>query len=78
MKLTLNNIKFVKRFTKNGETRSYYVGMKSGYVSDARQFYVTKKTDLPVNVQKFLNNTSPEVFDKDYYNDDEYVTYIYR
>ena len=38
MRLTENNIKFVKQMTVNGTTRKYAVILKSNYVSDIKIF----------------------------------------
>ena len=66
MKLTINNIKFVKRHEKDGVTYCWYVGMKSNKISDNRHWinrdsdgksYVAEydKSLLPKSVQKFID-----------------------
>ena len=90
MKLTKNNIKFVKELTCDGITYGWFVAMKSGYVSDSRNYinYENGKTtckqtfpknQLPKAVQKFIENSVPELFLYDEQN--TYGTlaqYIYR
>lgn len=69
MKLTLNNILFVKALVKAGETYEYHVAMKSHLVSDSRTYvnydengktisekYLVEK--LPKTVQKFVINAA--------------------
>lgn len=65
MRLTVNNIRFVKVYTLYGITYQWYVAMKSNYVSDGRtyvNYYENGVTavkeypleSLPKTVQKFL------------------------
>ena len=65
MRLTKNNILFVKRYTCFSVTYEWFVGMKSRRVCDSRCFSTTdgKKTiieeypvtELPKSVQDFIN-----------------------
>lgn len=85
MRLTTDNIKFVKELRNNGMTYSWYVGMKSNYVSDGRNYVhyengktvvkEYKKEDLPKAVRKFLEDKREEIFAV---NDEETIVYIYR
>lgn len=64
MKLTKNNIKFVKQRLRDGLTYNYYVAMKSNNISDNRLYcnYENNKSTadyyeferLPKTVQKFV------------------------
>ena len=89
MRLTLNNIKFVKEHRYNGVTYAWYVAMKSNLVSDGLYFrYYTDKgisghieypvTDLPKTVQKYLaiNNCGICIETSGILND-EYDVYMY-
>lgn len=76
MRLTYNNIKFVKDMTLNGVTREIYVGMKDNYASSGRFYY--QDEEIPVTVQRFMRDKMPEVFDEFTYGDNTYTTYIYR
>ena len=74
MRLVEKNIKFVKRHERNGVAYSYYVAMKSNYVSDGRLFYATSDEQLPKAVKNFISNHVEETFEAD----EEFVTYIYK
>lgn len=89
MKLTTNNIKFVKELTCDGRTYSWFVAMKSGYVSDSRNYinyengkttskYEFPKGRLPKAVQKFIDNSSREEFDTSEHHGSAFAQYIYR
>lgn len=90
MRLTINNIKFVKELAKNGTTYAWFVSMKSGNVSDSRNFInydETGKTTvaeyradtLPSSVRNFLRKSTPEVFNRrEHDNGDVFTEYIYR
>lgn len=90
MRLTTNNIKFVKELIFDGITYGWFVSMKSGYVSDCRSYinYENGKTtckqpfpknQLPKAVQKFIENSDPELI---LYDDENiygvFTQYIYR
>lgn len=85
MRLTTDNIDFVKEIRKNGMPYSWYISMKSRNVSDGRNFVhyengktvvkEYKKEDLPKAVQKFLEGKIAEIFAK---NDEETTVYIYK
>lgn len=72
MRLTEKNIKFVKEYVQNGVTFNWFVSMKSGKNSDARDFtnYEDGKSvfgeysadRLPISVQKFIAKREREVF----------------
>lgn len=89
MKLTVNNIQFVKRIEMNGLTYNWFVSMKSNAVSDSRNFinYENGKTVmkeykfeiLPAAVRKFVETHSEELFTEMTFKDgDEYKVYIIR
>ena len=85
MRLTTENIAFVKEIRNNGMSYSWYVSMKSRNISDGRNFVnyengksvvkEYKKEDLPKAVQKFLEGKKAEIFAK---NDEETIVYVYR
>lgn len=68
MRLTTSNIKFVKRYKKDGVTYMWFLAMKSGRVSDSREYInydeSGKKTCvkeypaewLPKTIQNFINS----------------------
>ena len=72
MRLAEKNIKFVKEYVQNGETFNWFVSMKSGKNSDARDFtnYEDGKSvfreysadRLPISVQRFIAKHDREVF----------------
>lgn len=86
MKLTVNNISFVKakKHKESGIVYAWCVGMKSGWVSDLRMYYNFENgktvireypiTDLPVSVQEFIKIHSETVFDETENN----IMMIYR
>jgi hypothetical protein len=86
MRLTVNNIRFVKAMThkESGIIYAWYVGMKSGYVSDGRSYINCENgktvireypvTDLPKAVQTFVNTHSSSLFDET----ENVSTMIYR
>lgn len=71
MRLTVDNIKFVKVHDYNGMPYSWMVVMKSGRVSDSRNYvnYENNKTVvkeypqewLPKAVQKFIEDAAEEL-----------------
>lgn len=89
MKLTTNNIKFVKELTCDDRTYGWFVAMKSGYVSDSRNYinyedgkttskYEFPKEQLPKAVQKFIDNSTRETFEASEHHGSTFVQYIYR
>lgn len=85
MRLTLNNIDFVKEFTYNGVTYLWDVAMKSHRICDGREFINYDKNGrtvvkeykferLPKTVQKFIQTSNSEVWTED----DEVTIYIYK
>lgn len=78
MRLTTNNIAFVKELTRDGVTYGWFVAMKSQRVSDARSYSYTPKFQLPVSVQRFIAERSREVFDEHDWHEEHYIHYIYR
>lgn len=88
MRLTVNNIAFVKELTCDGLTYSFFVSMKSGRVSDSISYinYENNKTvvkefekkRLPVSVQKFIDRHTKKEFSKDTYQNKEFIHYIYE
>lgn len=85
MKLTANNIRFVKRLELNGVTYAWYVGMKSGQISDSRYFINYDKRGrtcaepypmerLPKSVQTFIGSHEERVFSES--NEDNFMEYI--
>jgi hypothetical protein len=86
MRLTTNNIKFVKELTHNGTTYSWFVSLKeqafsqsfTNYNEEGRTIVAEYTKDrLPKAVQKFLENKNAELFSIND-RDEAYVTYIYR
>ena len=78
MRLTENNIKFVKQMTVNGTTRKYAVILKSNYVSDIKIFTELKKDELPKSVQNFMSKHKRELFEEEIINGNEYKNYIFK
>ena len=79
MKLTMDNILFVKRYEHKGTTYHWFVAMKSRKVSDSRSYVneengksVIKaypKDCLPKTVQKFLDqNTETQIVEGEEFN----------
>ena len=73
MKLTINNIRFVKELTVDGMPYCWYVAMKSHCVCDSREYkHVDEKgwtvfeeypaELLPKTVQKFIQKSIREEF----------------
>ena len=74
MRLTSNNIRFVKEFTCNGKPYRWYVAMKSNCVSDGRDYRTIDEDNcilydeewpidqLPKSVQKFIEKSIRETF----------------
>ena len=87
MRLTKNNIKFVKRIEKDEVTYCWFVMMKSGRISDAREYinYLNGRTTaeeysmdrLPAAVRNFVNEHEESIF-CDARETAGYVEYIYR
>lgn len=90
MRLTANNIRFVKELTTNGITWGWHIAMKDYQLSSARYYTNTDKNGmnmhteypkelLPKSVQKFLENSQRELYqtieNKKY---GQYVEYIYQ
>lgn len=89
MRLTENNIKFVKEKRLNGITYGYFISMKSNLISDCRDYInyengvtVAKEYEferLPKTVQNFIKHHEPSrLFDEEEYNGDIYSHYIYE
>ena len=85
MRLTQNNINFVKRYTKNGVTYQYFVGMKDRNISSTRVYInydengktVVKHFDkewLPKSVQKFIDSHEETLMNID--DQDEFLIYM--
>lgn len=84
MKLTVNNIQFVKRMESDGITYEWFVAMKSNRVSDSRMFtnYENNRTvvkefgidRLPATVRKFVETHKEEVFS----TNDNHTVFIYK
>jgi hypothetical protein len=86
MRLTANNIKFVKEHTNNGMTYAWFVSLKEqafsrefiNYNEEGRTICAEyPKNKLPKEVQKFLEGKTAELFST-YGENEEFVTYIYR
>lgn len=88
MRLTINNIAFVKELTCDGLTYEWFVSMKSGRASDSILYvnYENNKTvvkefakdRLPVSVQKFIDKHERKEFSANTWKDQEYIHYIYK
>lgn len=93
MRLTVNNILFVKEGTMDDLTYAWYVAMKSHRVSDLRIYRrfdkdgclvidAYPKECLPASVQKFINASSRTLFfereEPAGFTGGHYVEYIYR
>jgi hypothetical protein len=90
MKLTMNNIHFVKEYTQDGMTYAWFVVMKSNRVSDTRSYInydengrttakEYPKEWLPKTVQKFIDQSNREEFTPEH--ETKYVSiahWIYR
>jgi len=75
MRLSSNNIRFVKEVKHNGKTKCFYVAMISHCVSDLRRY---EPEGLPATVRRFIGKRRPELF---HHSEDELLTldiYIYR
>ena len=75
MRLSLNNILFVKEVEHNGESKCFYVAMISHCVSDLRRY---EPGELPATVRKFIEKRRPVLF---HHSEDELLAldiYIYR
>ena len=88
MRLTENNIRHIVEHTYNGMPYGYYVAMKSGRISDSREFInydekgrttikEFKKEWLPKSVQKFLDHHDPILTAADTEMED-FATYLYK
>ena len=86
MRLTVNNIDFVKELTEDGISYNWFVAMKSGRICDSihyahydkdRRTIVKeiKKEDLPKTVQKFIDTHERMQFEK---IDARHYCYIYK
>lgn len=84
MRLTKNNILFVRELVKDGITYEWFVCMKSRKVSESRVFAncdesgktivkTYEKEKLPKSVQKFLEESFCD-FEK---KEDDYITFIH-
>lgn len=88
MRLTINNIAFVKELTCDGLTYEWFVSMKSGRASDSILYvnYENNKTvvkefekdRLPASVRKFIDRHTKREFSKDTYQNKEFIHYIYE
>lgn len=85
MRLTLNNIDFVKELTEDGISYNWFVAMKSGRMCDSIHYAhykngvsivkEIKKEDLPKTVQKFIDSHERKLFDR---IDARHYQYIYK
>lgn len=86
MRLTTNNIGFVKELTEDGVTYNWYVAMKNYRTIDGRCYChyspegrtivkEYKKEDLPKSVQAFINSHERTVFTQ---TDENHIHYIYK
>ncbi len=85
MRLTTNNIEFVKELTEDGITYNWFVMLKSKNTSDSRHYanYENgrtvvreyRKEDLPKAVQSFIVSHKRELFTQ---IDDKHCQFIYR
>lgn len=88
MKLTINNIDYVKRLVLDGITYGFYVSMKSGNISDSREYmnFENNKTvysefsfdRLPETVKKFIVSHHESIFTSASFGTGNYTEYIYR
>ena len=90
MRLTANNIRFVKELTTNGITWGWHVAMKDYQPFSARYYRNTDKNgvnmhteypkeSLPKSVQKYLENNKKELYQTiETKNFGKYVEYIYQ
>ena len=81
MRLKAENILFVKEHLMDGEDNGWYVGMKSNWVADGREY--KNRESLPPTVKKFCANHLREEFQRlkwEYRGEEisETITYIYR
>jgi len=87
MRMTKNNIKFVKRLEKDGMTYGWFVSMKSNRISDCREYinYRNGRTvveeyeldRLPKTVRDFVESHEESIF-TDERETTGFATYIYR
>ncbi len=90
MRLTENNIKAVRELTADGMTYSWFVVMKSGWVSDSRNYinWENGRTTvkeyplewLPKAVQNFVKKHERQEEDQKHntYKGMEFVHYVYK
>ena len=83
MRLTTNNIKFVKELTCDGITYGWFVSDSRNYINYENGKTTCKQTfpknQLPKAVQKFIENSVPELFLYDEQNTyGALAQYIYR
>lgn len=90
MRLTANNIRCVKALTKNGLAYCFHVVMKSGYVSDSREYaYYDERGritgdkefplyELPKTVSQFVLTHRPILERYDEYNDYDIAVYRFE
>lgn len=75
MRLTNDNIKFVKEFRKDGMPYMWFLAMQTNNISDCREYInydengrttdiEYPKDRLPKTVQKFIEEHEPELFDE--------------
>ena len=86
MRLTVNNIAFVKELTEDGISYNWFVAMKNGLCCDSRAYAhydetgrttvkEIKKEDLPKSVQVFIDSHERKLFTR---IDEGHYQYIYR
>ncbi len=88
MRLTEKNIDFVKRLEMDRITYGFYVAMKTGKISDSREYmhYENNKTvykkfyfnQLPGTVKKFIKSHKESVFTSAVFGNGSYTEYIYK
>lgn len=87
MRMTKNNIKFVKRLEKDGMTYGWHIAMKSNRISDSREYinYRNGRTvaeeykldRLPKAVQSFVKEHEESIW-TDERETTGFAHYIYR
>lgn len=77
MRLTKNNIAFVKEIYFDNGKMTFAIMPKTNCVSDLRIYrYIDSIEELPVHVQRFMYDSHCEVFEVD--ERSKSTTYIYR
>lgn len=87
MRMTKNNIKFIKRLEKDGMTYGWHIAMKSNRISDSREYinYRNGRTvaeeykldRLPKAVQSFVKEHEESIW-TDERESTGFAVYIYR